>query len=111
MLVNDGLDVWTHNDLNIKCDSSQPNDILMTYSAMFVPIILGSDKTTVLVATCHTEYYTVYLSFGNLHNNIHWSHHGRVALIAFLTIAKSECVLLCFYSFLALSNLSLLGIV
>jgi hypothetical protein len=60
---------------------------------MFVPIILGSDKTTVSVATGQTEYYPLYVSIGNLHNNIRRSHRGGVALIAFLAIAKSEFVL------------------
>ena len=31
---------------------------------MLVPIILGSDKTTVSVATGHNEYWPVYLSIG-----------------------------------------------
>ncbi len=71
----------------------------MTHRAMFVPIILGSDKTTVLVATGQTDYYPLYLSIGNLHNNIHQSHHSGVALITFLAIAKSECFFLCFYMY------------
>ena len=40
------------------------------YGAMFVPIILGSDKTTVSVATGHTEYWPIYGSIGNVHNNV-----------------------------------------
>jgi hypothetical protein len=36
---------------------------------MFVPIILGSDETTIFVATGHTEYWLVYLSIGNIYNN------------------------------------------
>ena len=71
----------------------------MTHRAMFVPIILGSDKTTVSVATGQTDYYPLYLSIGNLHNNIHQSHHSGVALITFLAIAKSECFFLCFYMY------------
>jgi len=66
---------------------------------MFVPIILGSDKMTVSIATGQTDYYPLYLSIGNLHNNICQSHCSGVALIAFLTIAKSECFLLCFYMY------------
>ena len=61
-----------------------------THGSMFVPIILGSDKTTVSVATGQTDYYPVYLSIGNIHNNIRRSHRGGVALIGFLAIAKSE---------------------
>jgi len=62
---------------------------------MFVPIILGSDKMTVSVATGHTEAYLLYLSIGNLYNNIRRSHHGGVVVIGFLAIAKSKCILLC----------------
>ncbi|KAN0084625.1 hypothetical protein V8E55_008129 [Tylopilus felleus] len=36
--------------------------------ASFVPIILGSDKTTVSVATGQHDYYLVYLSVGNIRN-------------------------------------------
>jgi hypothetical protein len=59
------------------------------HGSMFVPIILGSDKTMVSVAMGQTDYYPLYLSIGNLHNNICRSHRGGVALIGFLTIAKS----------------------
>ncbi|KZP08245.1 hypothetical protein FIBSPDRAFT_914310 [Athelia psychrophila] len=39
--------------------------------AMFVPIILGSDKTTVSVGTGHNKYWPVYMSIGNIPNNAH----------------------------------------
>jgi len=58
---------------------------------MFVPIILGSDKTTLSVATSNSEAYLLYLSIGNLHNNLRRSHCGSVIVIAFLAIAKSKC--------------------
>ncbi|KAH9013947.1 hypothetical protein EDB85DRAFT_2076528 [Lactarius pseudohatsudake] len=45
-----------------------------THGSVFVPIILGSDKTTVSVAMGQTDYYPLYLSIGNLHNNLRWSH-------------------------------------
>ncbi|KAH9965083.1 hypothetical protein BJV74DRAFT_911363 [Russula compacta] len=38
------------------------------HGAMFVPIVAGSDKTTVSVATGHQEYHPVYMSPGNLTN-------------------------------------------
>jgi hypothetical protein len=69
------------------------------HGAMFVSIILGSDKTTVSVATGQMDYYPLYLSIGNLHNNICWSHHGGIALITFFVIAKSEHILLFFYMY------------
>ena len=62
---------------------------------MFVPIILGSDKMTVSVAMGHTEAYLLYLSIGNLHNNVCRSHCGSVVVIGFLAIVKSKCILLC----------------
>ena len=55
---------------------------------MFVPIILGSDKTTVSVATGQNEYYPVYISIGNVHNRVRLSQSGAVALLGFLPIAK-----------------------
>jgi hypothetical protein len=67
------------------------------YGAMFVPIILGSDKTTLSVVTDHTEAYPLYLSIRNLHNNVRRSHRGSVVLIGFLPIAKSKLVFLCSY--------------
>lgn len=57
---------------------------------MLVPIICGSDKTTVTVATGQAEYYLLYLSIGNLHNNVRQAHRGGLVLIAFLAIAKSK---------------------
>src|SRR5882724_11783259 len=63
---------------------------LETHSAFFCPIILGSDKTTVSVATGHNEYWPVYLSIGNLHNNIQWAHHNGLVLLGFLAILMSK---------------------
>ncbi|KAG2090577.1 hypothetical protein BD769DRAFT_1371547, partial [Suillus cothurnatus] len=40
------------------------------HGATFVPIILGSDKTTVSVATGQNDYYPLYASIGNVHNNV-----------------------------------------
>ncbi|KAF9228086.1 hypothetical protein BS17DRAFT_849752 [Gyrodon lividus] len=57
--------------------------------AVFVPIILGSDKTTVSVATGQNDYWPVYLSIGNIHNNIQRAHCNAVALIVFLAIPKA----------------------
>src|ERR1700729_647995 len=55
---------------------------------MFVAIILGSDKTTVSVATGHTEYWPVYLSIGNVHNNVRRAHRNGLVLLGFLAIPK-----------------------
>ncbi|KAL7278565.1 hypothetical protein ACG7TL_007564 [Trametes sanguinea] len=56
----------------------------------FVPIILGSDKTTVSVATGQNEYYPLYCSIGNVHNNVRRAHRNAVALLAFLAIPKTN---------------------
>ncbi|KAH8981496.1 hypothetical protein EDB92DRAFT_1937010 [Lactarius akahatsu] len=63
---------------------------LKTHGLAFIPIILGSDKTTVSVATGQTDYYPLYLSIGNLYNNLHRSHRGGVTLVGFLAIAQTE---------------------
>jgi Plavaka transposase len=66
-----------------------------THGAMLVPIILGSNKMTVSVVMGHNEYYPLYLSIGNVHNNIHQAHHGEVAVIMFLSILKGSSISLC----------------
>ena len=57
---------------------------------MFVLVILGSDKTTVSVATGQHEYYPIYLSIGNIHNNILRAHKNALVLIGFLPIPKGN---------------------
>ncbi|EGO01325.1 hypothetical protein SERLA73DRAFT_167426 [Serpula lacrymans var. lacrymans S7.3] len=61
-----------------------------THGSSFVPVILGSDKTTVSVATGQNEYYPVYISIGNIHNNVRRAHRNAVALLGFLAIPKTE---------------------
>ncbi|KAH7904887.1 hypothetical protein BJ138DRAFT_1118986 [Hygrophoropsis aurantiaca] len=60
-----------------------------THGSTFVPIILGSDKTTVSVATGQNDYYPLYVSIGNVHNNIRRAHRNALALVAFLAIPKT----------------------
>ena len=55
-----------------------------------VPIVLGSDKTTVSVATGQNEYYPLYCSIGNVHNTVRKGHRNAVAVLAFLAIPKSK---------------------
>jgi hypothetical protein len=59
------------------------------HGATFCPIILGSDKTTVSVATGQNEYYPLYVSNGLIHNNVRRAHINGVSLLAFLAIPKS----------------------
>jgi hypothetical protein len=58
------------------------------HGSMFVPIILGSDKTTVSIATGQNEYHPLYLSIGNVHNNVRRAHRNGLVLIGFLAIPK-----------------------
>jgi hypothetical protein len=60
---------------------------------MSVPIILGSDKMTVSVATGYNVYWPIYMSIGNIHNNVQHVHRNGLVLLSFLAIPKSEyCV-------------------
>ena len=65
--------------------------------SMFVPIILGSDKTTVSVAMGQQAYHPVYLSIGNVHNRIRRAHKDALVLIGFLPIPKGNIHLLMFF--------------
>ncbi|KAK0237593.1 hypothetical protein EDD85DRAFT_921282 [Armillaria nabsnona] len=56
----------------------------------FCPVIAGSDKTTVSVATGQNEYYPVYASNGLIHNNVRRAHRDGVSLLAFLSIPKTD---------------------
>ena len=60
-----------------------------THGAMFAPVILGSDKTTVSVATGQNEYYPLYAGIGNAQNHVRRAHHNALALVAYLAIPKS----------------------
>ncbi|KAF8802194.1 hypothetical protein BYT27DRAFT_7226532 [Phlegmacium glaucopus] len=61
-----------------------------TQGAMYCPIILGADKTTVSVATGHVEYHLLYLSIGNVHNTVRCAHRNAVVPVGFLAIPKSD---------------------
>ncbi|KAF8816181.1 hypothetical protein BYT27DRAFT_7077700 [Phlegmacium glaucopus] len=74
---------WRHADTIYEADEE-------TEGAMYCPIILGADKTTVSVATGHVEYHPLYLSIGNIHNTVRRAHRNAVLPIAFLAIPKSE---------------------
>ena len=66
--------------------SADPN----THGAMFVPVILGSDKTIASVGTGQHEYHPVYLSVGNVHNHLRRAHKDALVLVGFLPIPKGE---------------------
>ncbi|KAI0072467.1 hypothetical protein K474DRAFT_1686626 [Panus rudis PR-1116 ss-1] len=73
---------WSQADILAKEDAN--------YGATFCPVVLGSDKTTVLIATGQNEYYPLYLSNGLVHNPARHAHRNAVTLIAFLAIPKTE---------------------
>jgi hypothetical protein len=58
---------------------------------MLVPLVAGSDKTTVSIATGQQEYHPVYTSPGNVSNTARCGHGNAVMPIAFLPIPKSMC--------------------
>lgn len=58
--------------------------------AMFVPLILGNDKTVASVGTGQTQFYPVYISPGNVFNNVRRAHRNAVGIVAFLAIPKSK---------------------
>ncbi|KAG1864575.1 hypothetical protein C8R48DRAFT_747864 [Suillus tomentosus] len=49
-----------------------------TLGSTFVPVILGSDKMTVSVGTGNNEYYPLYASIGNIHNNLFHSSLSKI---------------------------------
>jgi Plavaka transposase len=57
---------------------------------MLIPIIAGSDKTTVSVATGHQEYHPLYIGAGNISNTMRRSHSVGMELAALLPIPKSK---------------------
>jgi hypothetical protein len=63
-------------------------DHSVAHGAMFVPVILGSDKTTVSVATGQNDYHPLYLSIGNIHNSLRRAHDSAITVVAFLAIPR-----------------------
>ncbi|TRM58162.1 hypothetical protein BD626DRAFT_408644 [Schizophyllum amplum] len=61
-----------------------------THGAMFVPVISGSDKTTVSVATGHQEYHPVYISPGCITNTARRAQGDGVLPVAMLPIPKTR---------------------
>lgn len=57
---------------------------------MFVPVILGSDKTTVSVATGQNDFWPLYMSTGNVHNKVRRAQADALVLVGFLAIPKSR---------------------
>ncbi|KAJ6617216.1 hypothetical protein B0H10DRAFT_2033935 [Mycena sp. CBHHK59/15] len=60
------------------------------HGCAFVPLVAGSDKTTVSVATGHQEYHPVYVSPGVLTGSARRAHGNGVLPVAFLAIPKTS---------------------
>ncbi|KIL57407.1 hypothetical protein M378DRAFT_188439 [Amanita muscaria Koide BX008] len=74
---------WQQADLRV---AENPDNA----GATFCPVVLGSDKTTVSIATGQNDYYPLYLSNGLIHNNVRRAHRKGVTLIAFLALPKTD---------------------
>ncbi|KAJ7150481.1 hypothetical protein C8R43DRAFT_1127959 [Mycena crocata] len=59
------------------------------HGAVYVPVVAGSDKTTVSVATGHQEYHPVYVSPGVITGIARRAHGNGVLPGAFLPITKT----------------------
>jgi len=49
---------------------------------------------TVSVGTGDNEYYPLYMSISNIHNNVCHAHCNGIVLVRFLAIQKSQFILL-----------------
>lgn len=74
---------WRHSTNIYESDPT-------TEGAMYCPIVVGSDKTTVSVATGHVEYHPFYISPGGVYNTVRRAHRNAVAPAAFLAIPKGD---------------------
>lgn len=66
---------------------------------MLVPILGGSDKTTVSVATGQNDFHPLYMSLGNVHNKVRRAHRDAIVPVAFLAIPKSKHIFWCILVF------------
>ncbi|KAG2039892.1 hypothetical protein BDR03DRAFT_932956 [Suillus americanus] len=75
---------WAYKQADIISEDTD------THGSTFVPVILGSDKTTVSVATGQNDYYPLYASIGNVRNNVRRAHRNAVAVVGFFAMPKSN---------------------
>ncbi|KAJ7635036.1 hypothetical protein FB45DRAFT_989651 [Roridomyces roridus] len=61
-----------------------------THGSAFVPVVAGSDKTTVSVGTGHQEFHPIYISPGVLTGTARRAHGNGVLPAAFLPIPKTS---------------------
>ncbi|KAF8256689.1 hypothetical protein EI94DRAFT_1774920 [Lactarius quietus] len=72
------------------CEADTISQDKKTHRVVFIPIIAGSDKTTVSIATGSQEYHPVYASLGNITNTAQHGHGNGMVPIAFLLIPKTS---------------------
>ncbi|KAI0319057.1 hypothetical protein OF83DRAFT_1228665 [Amylostereum chailletii] len=75
---------WGWKQLDILAEDPR------NHGATFCPVISGSDKTTVSVATGQHDYYPFYLSNGLITNRARRAHREGISLVAFLSIPKTD---------------------
>ncbi|KAN0101066.1 hypothetical protein V8E55_001050 [Tylopilus felleus] len=74
---------WAWNQADIITQDAH------THGSVFVLIILGSDKTTVSVATGQNDFFPLYMSIGNVCNRLHRAHKNALVIIGFLAMLKT----------------------
>ncbi|KAG1765450.1 hypothetical protein EDD22DRAFT_978772 [Suillus occidentalis] len=74
---------WAYKQADIISEDTD------THGSTFMPLILGSNKTTVSVATGQNDYYPLYASIGNVWNNVRCAHHNAVAVVGFFAMPKT----------------------
>ncbi|KAJ6537478.1 hypothetical protein DFH09DRAFT_1177821 [Mycena vulgaris] len=88
----DGKRVWSNlmsGDWAWKQADTIAQDVT-THGTTHIPIVAGSDKTTVSVATGHQEYHPVYQSPGVLTGLARRAHGNGLLPVAFLPIPKTS---------------------
>ncbi|KAF9522125.1 hypothetical protein CPB83DRAFT_899922 [Crepidotus variabilis] len=75
---------WAWKQAN-QIAADHPND---APGATFIPIVAGSDKTTVSVATGHQMFHPVYMGPGSITNTARRAHGNGMLPVGFLPIPK-----------------------
>ncbi|KAG2040104.1 hypothetical protein BDR03DRAFT_1034319 [Suillus americanus] len=99
------MDLRPYREFTTKNDESQWKDFMSgdwaykqdiiskntdTHGSTFVPVILRSNKTTVSVATGQNNYYPLYVSIGNVWNNVRCAHRNAVTVVGFFAMPKTK---------------------
>ncbi|KAJ7220364.1 hypothetical protein C8J57DRAFT_1440391 [Mycena rebaudengoi] len=86
--------VWSNLMPGIGCGFWKQADIVTqdedTHGCAFIPVVRGSDKTMVSVATSNQEYHPFYSGPGVLSRMAHRGHSNGMLPTAFLAIPKTS---------------------